>query len=160
MAAKQQHSLLVERFFVGFSSSILGFTITTFGTVSLFLFLGLNLKPSLTITKHIAPRGFVWKVCRQQEDEMQLWPDDSNRWLKSLLLSLINVIYSLQHFSSSKGSNKANSIDFDRLLQLNLPKTPHVCCVCSLFWTGSSPIMTSQNPVPKIFRRFHEPFRS
>ena len=36
--------------------------------------------------------------------------------------------------------------------------------VCSyilmqLLWTGSSPIMTSQNPVPTTFRRFNEPFR-
>ena len=36
MAAEQQHSLLVERLFAGCSSSIHGFTITKFGTVSLF----------------------------------------------------------------------------------------------------------------------------
>ena len=36
MADEQQHSLLVERLFVGCSSSIHGFTIATFGTASLF----------------------------------------------------------------------------------------------------------------------------
>ena len=40
------YPLLVERLFVGCSSSIHGFTVTKFGTASLFLFLGLNLKPS------------------------------------------------------------------------------------------------------------------
>ena len=62
MAAEQQDSLLVERLFVGCSLSMLGFTITTFGTASLFLFLGLNLTPcGLAITKHTAPRGFFKK---------------------------------------------------------------------------------------------------
>ena len=36
------------------------------------------------------------------------------------ILVLTIVSYSLQHFSSSKGSNKAHSIDFERLLQLKL----------------------------------------
>ena len=49
------------------------------------------------------------------------------------ILNLINVIYSLQHFSSSKGGNKAHSIDLERLLQLNLHKTPMfaVFALCS-----------------------------
>ena len=78
------------------------------------------------------------------------------------ILVLINVIYSLHHFSSSKGSDKANSIDLERRLQLNLHKTLTLRLLFTyilLFWTGSSPIMTTQNPVPTIFRLFHEPFR-
>ena len=78
------------------------------------------------------------------------------------ILVLINVIYSLHYFSSSKGSNKVNSTDLERRLQLNLHKTVTLRLLFTyilLFPTGSSPIMTSQNPVPAIFRRFNEPFR-
>ena len=43
------------------------------------------------------------------------------------ILVLTIVSYSLQHFSSSKGSNKAHSIDFERLLQ-----SKHPCLLCLL----------------------------
>ena len=43
------------------------------------------------------------------------------------IVVLAIVSYSLQHFSSSKGSNKAHSIDFDRLLQ-----SKHPCLLCLL----------------------------
>ena len=43
------------------------------------------------------------------------------------ILVLTIVSYSVQHFSSSKGSNKANSIDFERLLQ-----SKHPCLLCLL----------------------------
>ncbi len=43
------------------------------------------------------------------------------------ILVLTIVSYSLQHFSSSKGRNKAHSIDFERLLQ-----SKHQCLLCLL----------------------------
>ena len=43
------------------------------------------------------------------------------------ILVLTIVSYSLKHFSSSKGSNKAHSIDFERLLQ-----SKHPCLLCLL----------------------------
>ena len=46
--------------------------------------------------------------------------------INTILVSTI-VSYSLQHFLSSKGSNKAHSIDFERLLQ-----SKHPCLLCLL----------------------------
>ena len=96
----------------------------------------------------------------QEEDECSY----KARWFEQAVKipSSINTIYvltivsySLQHFSSSEGSFHR----FGTTAAIKPAQNTHVCCVCSLFWTGSSPIMTSQNPVPTIFRRFSDPFR-
>ena len=63
--------------------------------------------------------------------------------------------YSLRHFPSSKGRNKAHSIDFERLLQLK----KSMFAVFALCSEREAHPLCRQNPVPTIFRRFLEPFR-
>ena len=74
------------------------------------------------------------------------------RWFEQAVKipSFINVIYSLQHFSYSKGNNKANSIDFDRLLQLILHKTPHVCSVSNRKLTNYDVTKSSSDNFPDV----------
>ena len=71
------------------------------------------------------------------------------------ILVLTIVSYFLQHFSSSKGSNKAHSIDFERLLQ-----SKHPCLLCLLsVLKGKLTNYDVTKPVLTILRPFHEPFR-
>ena len=76
------------------------------------------------------------------------------------ILVLTIVSYSLQHFSSSKGSNKAHSIDFERLLQ---SKHPCLLCLLSVLnWkltnydvteSSSDNFLTFPRTVPFVWRR-------
>ena len=133
MAAEQQHSLLVERLFDGCSLSIHGFTITTFGTASLFFcFWDWTWNPAKpfwnTLLQEVSSEKFAdmtrcSNTARWFEQAVKI-PSSINT-----ILVLTNVSYSLQYFSSSKGQQGS----FHRFWMTATIKTPMfvVFALCS-----------------------------